>query len=96
MNYLNRHIIEGAIERKIDVTRIIIIIIIIIIIMRKQLLDDIKEKRRHCKFKEEALERPLCRTHFGKVYGLIVRQSTQLWLSIPKSQKLSLTLKFCG
>jgi hypothetical protein len=94
MNCLNRHVIEGAIERKIEVT--IIIIIIIIIIRRKQLLDDLKEKRRYCKFKEEALERTLCRTHFGKAYGLVVRQSTQLWLSIPKSQKLSLPLKFCG
>jgi hypothetical protein len=90
MNYLNRHVIEGEIERRLEVTgkrrrR-----------RRKQLLDDLKEKRRYCKFKEEALERTLGRTHFGKSYGPVVRQSTQLWLSIPKSQKLSLPLKFCG
>ena len=63
---------------------------------RKQLLDDLKEKRRYRKFKEETLERTLGRTHFGKDYGPVVRQSTQLWLSIAKTQKLSLLLKFWG
>jgi hypothetical protein len=31
---------------------------------RKQLLDDLKEKRRYCKLKEEALDRTLWRTRF--------------------------------
>jgi hypothetical protein len=32
---------------------------------RKQLLDDLKEKRRYWKLKEEALDRTLWRTRFG-------------------------------
>jgi len=51
MNYCNKHVIEGEIERRLEVTE-----------KRrrpKQLLDDLKEKRRYCKFKEEALERIL-------------------------------------
>jgi hypothetical protein len=43
---------------------------------RKQLLDDLKEKRRYWKFKEEALDRTLWRTRFGGGYGPVVRQST--------------------
>jgi hypothetical protein len=44
---------------------------------RKQLLGDLKEKRRYCKLKEEALERTLCRTRFGRGYGPVVRQATE-------------------
>jgi hypothetical protein len=45
---------------------------------RKQLLDDLKEKRRHCKLKEEALDG----SHCGELakersYGHVVRQTTQ-------------------
>jgi len=43
---------------------------------RKQLLDDLKEMSREWKLKEEALDRPLCRTGFGRGYGLSVRQTT--------------------
>jgi hypothetical protein len=43
---------------------------------RKQLLYDLKEKRGNWKLKEEALDRNLCRTHFGRGYGL-VRQTTK-------------------
>jgi hypothetical protein len=43
---------------------------------RKQLLDDLKEKRGYCKFKGEALDRTMWRTHFGRGYGH-VRQTTQ-------------------
>jgi hypothetical protein len=35
---------------------------------RKQLLDDIRKTREYCKLKEEALDRTLCRTHFGGAY----------------------------
>jgi hypothetical protein len=42
---------------------------------RKQLLDDLKEKRRNWKLKEEALDRPLWRTGFGRDYGPVVRQT---------------------
>jgi hypothetical protein len=36
---------------------------------RKQLLDDIKEKRGDWKLKEEAVDRTLWRTRFGRGYG---------------------------
>jgi hypothetical protein len=44
---------------------------------RKQLLDDLKEKRRYGKLKEEALDRTLWRTRFGRVYGSVVRETTE-------------------
>jgi hypothetical protein len=44
---------------------------------RKQLLDDLKEKRRYWKLKEEALDRTLWRTRFGRAYGPVVRQTTE-------------------
>jgi hypothetical protein len=44
---------------------------------RKQLLDGLNEKRGYCKLKEEALDRTLWRTHFERVYGLAVRQTTE-------------------
>jgi hypothetical protein len=43
----------------------------------KQLLDDLKEKRRYWKLKEEALDRTLWRTRFGRDYGPVVRQTTE-------------------
>jgi hypothetical protein len=52
-------VIEGKLERRIEITgrreR-----------RRKQLLDDLKEKRRYWKLKEEALDRTLWRTLFGR------------------------------
>jgi hypothetical protein len=47
---------------------------------RKQLLDDLKEKRRYWKLKEEALDRTLWRTRFGRSYGSVVRQTTE-WMN---------------
>jgi hypothetical protein len=44
---------------------------------RKQLLDDLKEKRGYHKLKEEALDRTLWRTRFGRGYGPVVRQITE-------------------
>jgi hypothetical protein len=44
---------------------------------RKQLLDDLKEKTRSWKLKEEALDRTLWRTRFGRGYGPVVRQTTE-------------------
>ena len=41
---------------------------------RKQILDDLKERRRYWKLKEEALDRSLWRTRFGNGYGPAVRQ----------------------
>jgi hypothetical protein len=46
-------------------------------IRRKQLLDDLKEKRIYCKLKEEALDRTVWRTRFGRGYGPVVRQTTE-------------------
>jgi hypothetical protein len=47
---------------------------------RKQLLDDLKEKKRYWKLKEEALYRTGCRTRFGRGYGPVVRQ-TRGWMN---------------
>jgi hypothetical protein len=43
----------------------------------EQLLDDLKEKRRYWKFKEEALDRTEWRTRFGRGYGPVVRQTAE-------------------
>jgi hypothetical protein len=43
---------------------------------RKQLLDDLEENREYCNLKEEALDRTLWRTRFGRGYGPVVRQTT--------------------
>jgi hypothetical protein len=63
-------VIEGKLEGRIEMTgrrgR-----------RRKQLLDDLKEKKRYWKLKEEALDRTLRRTHFGRGYGLVVRQTAE-------------------
>jgi hypothetical protein len=45
---------------------------------RKQPLDDLKEKRRYWKLKEEALDRTMWRTRFGRGYGPVVRQTAEL------------------
>jgi hypothetical protein len=69
-NCLLKHVIEGTLEGRIEMTgrrgRI-----------RKQLLDDLKEKRRYWKLKEEALDRTLWRTRFGRGYGPVVRQTAE-------------------
>jgi hypothetical protein len=44
---------------------------------RKQLLDDLKEKKRYWKLKEEALDCILWRTRFGRSYGPVVRQTIE-------------------
>jgi hypothetical protein len=45
---------------------------------RKQLLDELKGKRRYWKLKEEALDRTVWRTRFGRGYGSVVRQTNRL------------------
>jgi hypothetical protein len=63
-------VIEGKVEGKIEVTgrrgR-----------RRKQLLNELKETRGYWKLKEETLDHPLWRTHFGRGYGPVVRQTTE-------------------
>jgi hypothetical protein len=69
-NCLLKHVIEGKLEGRTEMTG-----------RRrrrcKQLLDDLKEKRRHWKLKEEALDRTLWRTRLGRDYGPVVRQTTE-------------------
>jgi hypothetical protein len=69
-NCLLKHIIERKIEERIEVTG-----------RRgkrcKKLLDDLKETRGYWKLKEEALDRTLWRTRFGRGYGPVVRQATE-------------------
>jgi hypothetical protein len=70
-NCLLKHVIEGKLEARIEITgrrgR-----------RRKQLLDDLREKRKYCKLKEKALDRTLWKTRFGRGYGPVVRQTTEL------------------
>jgi hypothetical protein len=44
---------------------------------RKQLLDELKGKRGYWKLKEEALDRTLLSTRFGRGYGPVVRQTAE-------------------
>jgi hypothetical protein len=63
-------VIEGKLEGRIEMTgrrgR-----------RRKKLLDDLKEKTGYWKLKEEAVDRTLCRTCFGRGYGPVVRQTAE-------------------
>jgi hypothetical protein len=67
-NCLLKHVIEGKLEGRIEMTgrrgR-----------RRKQLLDDLREKWRYWKLKEEALDRTVWRTRFGSGYRPGVRQT---------------------
>jgi hypothetical protein len=69
-NCLLKHVIKGKLEGRIEMAgrrgR-----------RRKQLLDDLNEKKRYWKLKEEALDRTLWRTRFGRGYGPVVRQTTE-------------------
>ena len=69
-NYLLKHVIEGKIAVRVEVTvrrgR-----------RRKHLLDDIKETRVYQKLKEEALDLTVCGTCFGRGCGTVVRQTTE-------------------
>jgi hypothetical protein len=69
-NCLLKHVIKGKLEGRIEMTgrrgR-----------RRKQLLDDLKEKRRYWKLKEEAQNRTVWRTRSGRGYGPVERQTTE-------------------
>jgi hypothetical protein len=69
-NCLLKHVIEGKLEGRIEMTgrrgR-----------RHKHLLDDLKEKKRCWKLKEEALDRTLWRTRFGRSYEPVVRLTTE-------------------
>jgi hypothetical protein len=64
-NCLLKHIIEGKISGTRRRGR-----------RRKQLLDDLKKARRYWTLKEEAQDRTLWRTRFGRGYGSVARQTT--------------------
>ena len=71
-NCLLKHVIEGKIEGRIEVTgrcgkRL------------KQLLDELKDKIGYWKWKKEALDPIMWRTRFGISYRPIVRQTTE-WM----------------
>jgi hypothetical protein len=64
-NCFLKHVIEGNIEgRRIRGSR------------RKPLLGDLMKERRYWKQKDEALDRTLWRTRFGRGYGPIEKQTT--------------------
>jgi hypothetical protein len=69
-NCLLKHVIEGKLEERTEMTgrrgR-----------RRKQVLDDLQEKRRYWKLIEEALDRAMWRTRFGRGYGPVVRQTRE-------------------
>jgi hypothetical protein len=69
-NCLLKHVIEGNIEARIGVTR-----------RRggrcKLPLGDLKERRRYCELKEEALDGTVWRTRFGRGRGPVVTQTTE-------------------
>ena len=71
MNCILKHIIEGKTQGRIEGKG-----------RRgrrpKKLLDDLKETRGHCKLQEEALDRTVQRTRFGREYGAVVRKIREI------------------
>jgi hypothetical protein len=69
-NCLLKHVIEGKLEGRIEMTgrrgR-----------RRKQVLDALKEKRGYWKLKEEALESNMWRTRFGRGSGPVLGQTVE-------------------
>ena len=69
-NFLLQPIIEGNIKGRIEVTgrrgR-----------RSRKLLDDLKESRGYCHLKEEALDRTMWRSRFGRGFGPVVRQTAE-------------------
>jgi hypothetical protein len=86
-NCLLKHVIEGKLEGRREMMgwrgR-----------RRKQLLDDLKEKRRYWKLKEEALYLTLWRIRFGRDYGLVIKQATE-WMN-PTSINLNFLNRLLG
>ena len=64
-NCLLQQVIEGKTKRQIEVTRGRGR-------RRKKLLDDLKDRRGYCHFKEEALDRTMWRNRFGRGFGPVV------------------------
>ena len=64
-NCLVKQIIEVKIKGQIEVTRRRGR-------RRKKILDDLKDRRRYCELKEEAVDRTMCRNRFGRGFGPVV------------------------
>jgi hypothetical protein len=68
-NCLLKQVIEGKIKGEIEVTR-----------RRgrrhRKLLNDRKDRRGYCHWKEEALDRTMWRAGFGRGFGPVARQNT--------------------
>jgi hypothetical protein len=60
-------------------------------IRRKQLLDELKETRGYWKLKEEALNRTMWRTRFGRGCGPVLRQ---IAAEVPKLPRFTAPLVF--
>jgi hypothetical protein len=69
-NYLLKHVFEEKLRGMVQVTgkrgR-----------RRKKLLDDLKEKRGYWKLKEEAVDRTVWRTRFGRGYRPVVKRTVE-------------------
>ena len=69
-NCLLQRVIEGKMQRRIEVTgrqgR-----------RRRKLFDDLKERRGYSHLKEEALDHTMWRARFGRGFGPAVRQTTK-------------------
>jgi hypothetical protein len=69
-NCFLKHVVEGKVEGRVEKMgrrgR-----------RRKHLLDDLKEKRRYWKLKEEALDFTVSRIRSGRGHGPVVRQTTE-------------------
>jgi hypothetical protein len=63
---------------------------------RRKLLDDLKERRGYCHLKEEALDRTMWRTCFGRGFGPVVRQSIEENECNYFSDTLPLSSSTCG
>jgi hypothetical protein len=69
-NRLRKQVIEGKIKGETEVTRRRRR-------RRKKLLDDLKDRRGYSRLKEEALDRTVWRTRFGRDFRHVVRQTTE-------------------
>ena len=69
-NCLLKQVIEGKIKGEMEVTRRRGR-------RRKKLLDDLKDRRRYCHLKEEALDRTMWRNRFGGGFEPVVRQNNE-------------------
>ena len=67
---LLQRVIEGKIQRGIEVTRRGGR-------RRKKLQDDLKERRGYSHLKEEVLDRTIWRARFGRGFGPVIRQTTK-------------------